>query len=123
MRVMLIEDDELGRAALKGLLQSWGCVVIEASSAQSALERWDHRLVPDFILTDYRLLGAQNGVDAVRGLREAAAREVPACVISGDTAAEVKELINVAGLLLLQKPVRPAKLRSILRHAWNQPTN
>jgi len=120
MRVMLIEDDELGRAALNGLLQSWGCVVIEASSASSALERWDHRLVPDFILTDYRLLGAQSGVDAVRSLRAAAGREVPACVISGDTAEDVKELINTAGLLLLQKPVRPAKLRSVLRHAWNQ---
>ena len=121
MRVMLIEDDELGRAALKGLLQSWGCVVTEASSANSALEQMDHRLRPDFILTDYRLLGAQSGVDAVRSLREAAACNVPACVISGDTAEDVKELINTAGLLLLQKPVKPAKLRSVLRHAWNQP--
>ncbi len=120
MRVMLIEDDELGRAALKGLLQSWGCVVTEASSANSALEQMDHRLRPDFILTDYRLLGAQNGVDAVRSLREAAACDIPACVISGDTAEDVKELINTAGLLLLQKPVKPAKLRSALRHAWNQ---
>ena len=120
MRVMLIEDDELGRAALKGLLESWGCVVIEACSVGTALERWDHRLLPDFILTDYRLLGAQNGVDAVRSLREAAAGEIPACVISGDTAEDVKELISTAGLMLLQKPVRPAKLRSVLRHAWNQ---
>jgi hypothetical protein len=60
-------------------------------------------------------------VDAVRSLREAAACDVPACVISGDTAEDVKELINTAGLLLLQKPVKPAKLRSVLRHAWNQP--
>jgi signal transduction histidine kinase len=120
MRVMLIEDDELGRAALKGLLQSWGCVVVEASTAQAALQRWDTNLMPDFILTDYRLLGAQNGVDAVRSLRAAAARDVPACVISGDTAEDVKERINMAGLLLLQKPVKPAKLRSVLRHAWNQ---
>jgi CheY-like chemotaxis protein len=121
MRVMLIEDDELGRAALKGLLQSWGCVVVEASSASSALAQWDRSLLPDFILTDYRLLGAQNGVDAVCSLRAAAAREVPACVISGDTADGVKERINTAGLLLMQKPVKPAKLRSVLRHAWNQP--
>jgi signal transduction histidine kinase len=121
MRVMLIEDDELGRAALKGLLQSWGCVVVEACTASNALERWDPKLLPDFILTDYRLLGMQNGVDAVRSLRQAAGREVPACVISGDTAEDVKERINTAGLLLLQKPVKPAKLRSVLRHAWNQP--
>jgi signal transduction histidine kinase len=122
MRVLLIEDDELGRAALKGLLQSWGCLVVEASSADAALQCWDSRSVPDFILTDYRLLGAQNGVDAVRNLRQAAARDVPACVISGDTAEEVKTLISLAGLTLLQKPVKPAKLRSVLRHARNQPT-
>ena len=122
MRVLLIEDDELGRAALKGLLQSWGCLVVEAGSADAALQCWDSRSVPDFILTDYRLLGAQNGVDAVRNLRQAAARDVPACVISGDTAEEVKTLISMAGLTLLQKPVKPAKLRSVLRHAWNQPT-
>jgi CheY-like chemotaxis protein len=121
MRVMLIEDDELGRAALKGLLQSWGCVVVEAGTAHAALQRWDTNLLPDFILTDYRLLGAQNGIEAVRSLRAVAAREVPACVISGDTAEDVKERINMAGLLLLQKPVKPAKLRSVLRHAWNQP--
>ena len=120
MRVMLIEDDELGRAALKGLLQSWGCVVVEACTASNALARWDPDRLPDFILTDYRLLGAQNGVDAVRSLREAAACEVPACVISGDTAEDVKTQINMAGLLLLRKPVKPAKLRSVLRHAWNQ---
>jgi CheY-like chemotaxis protein len=123
MRVMLIEDDELGRAALKGLLQSWGCVVIEACTASAALERWDPSLLPDFILTDYRLLGAQNGVDAVRSLRNAAARDVPACVISGDTAEDVKDLVNTAGLVLMQKPVKPAKLRSVLRHAWNQPAD
>jgi CheY-like chemotaxis protein len=122
MRVMLIEDDELGRAALKGLLQSWGCLVVEAISASTAFERWDPALLPDFILTDYRLLGAQNGVDAVRSLRQVAGRDVPACVISGDTAEDVKLRINDAGLLLLHKPVKPAKLRSVLRHAWNQPT-
>ena len=36
MRVLLIEDDALGRAALTGLLQSWGCVVVEASTAHAA---------------------------------------------------------------------------------------
>jgi hypothetical protein len=42
-------------------------------------------------------------------------------VISGDTAEEVKNLISTAGLTLLEKPVKPAKLRSVLRHAWNHP--
>jgi signal transduction histidine kinase/ActR/RegA family two-component response regulator len=117
MRVLLIEDDELGRAALQGLLQSWGCSVLDAASAQAALAHWNPALPPDFILTDYRLLGAQNGVDAVHELRALAGRDIPACILSGDTDASARQRITQAGLPLLQKPVRPAKLRSILRHA------
>jgi signal transduction histidine kinase/CheY-like chemotaxis protein len=115
MRVLLIEDDELGRAALKGLLQSWGCSVTEASTASAAIEHWNPAEIPDFILTDYRLRGAANGVETVGRLRSMAGQDIPACVISGDTAGEVKAMIQAAGLLLLQKPVKPAKLRSVLR--------
>jgi signal transduction histidine kinase/ActR/RegA family two-component response regulator len=119
MHVLLIEDDVLGRAALAGLLQSWDCSVVEAGSASHALLHWDARRPPDFIVSDYRLLGAHNGVDAVRQLRQIAGHEIPACVISGDTDAAVKDRIQAAGLVLLQKPVKPAKLRSVLRHAWS----
>jgi CheY-like chemotaxis protein len=118
MRVLLIEDDELGRAALKGLLQSWGCQVTQASTTQTALAQWNPDLLPAFIVSDYRLLDTQNGVDAVRQLRALAGRAIPACVISGDTDAGVKQRVGDAGLALLQKPVQPAKLRSVLRHAW-----
>jgi CheY-like chemotaxis protein len=73
---------------------------------------------PDFVLSDYRLRGAHSGVDAVRMVREAAGVELPACLISGDTAEVVRQQVQSAGLVLLQKPVRPAKLRSVLRHAF-----
>jgi CheY-like chemotaxis protein len=118
MRVLLIEDDALGREALRGLLQSWGCGVVEAASFAGALEQWSPSRLPDFILSDYRLLGTQNGVDAVHQLREMAGSDIPACIISGDSDASVKQRINLAGLTLLQKPVKPAKLRSVLRHAY-----
>ncbi|NVO04911.1 MAG: response regulator [Rhodoferax sp.] len=117
LRVLLIEDDELGRAALKGLLLSWGYGVVEAGTASDAIAHFNPAQPPDFILTDYRLRGALNGIDTVRQLRALAASDIPACVLSGDTAEEVKAQIQSAGLLLLQKPVKPAKLRSLLRHA------
>jgi CheY-like chemotaxis protein len=58
-------------------------------------------------------------VDAVQQLRALAGRDIPACIISGDTDEGVKQRIANAGLPLLQKPVKPAKLRNLLRHAWN----
>ena len=40
---------------------------------------------------------------------------VPACLISGDTDPGLMQAAKVAGLTLLHKPVRPAKLRSLWR--------
>jgi hypothetical protein len=54
----------------------------------------------------------------VQDLRARAGRAIAAWVISGDTDASVKAQVAAAGLLLLQKPVKPAKLRGVLRHAW-----
>jgi len=48
-------------------------------------------------------------------VRQALACELPAVVISGDTDLVVRNRVQAAGLVLLQKPVRAAKLRSAMR--------
>lgn len=116
LEVLLIEDDELGSAALSGLLRSWGCKVSVAGDAQQACELLKQSPVPEFIVSDYRLPGGENGFDAVRRSREAAGQDIAACIISGDMDARLGQEALAAGLPLLRKPVRPAKLRSILRH-------
>jgi signal transduction histidine kinase/CheY-like chemotaxis protein len=115
--ILLIEDDALGSVALKGLLESWGCKVTLADSALGARSQWNPRDPVNFVLSDYRLRGTHSGVDAVHLVRDAARCQLPACIISGDTGAEVKALIQSAGLVLLQKPIKPAQLRSVIRHA------
>ncbi len=116
LQVLLIEDDALGGVALKGLLESWGCQVTAADTALGACEFVCHAPMPDLVVSDFRLRGEHNGIDAVRMVREAVGFDVAACLISGDTAPDVREQVRAAGLVLLQKPVRPAKLRSVLRH-------
>jgi CheY-like chemotaxis protein len=116
LHILLIEDDALGSVALEGLLTSWGCQVSVAGDAQMACALLSHMPTPDFIVSDYRLRGLHNGVDAVRLLRAASGQDIAACVISGDTDVSVRQQTQAAGLVLLQKPVRPAKLRSLLRH-------
>lgn len=115
-QVLLIEDDELGSLALSGVLQSWGCRVTRVDTALAACEQVHRGLVPDVLVSDLRLRGDYNGLDAVQMVRKVLGQNVPACMISGDTANEVRAQVQAAGLLLLQKPVRPAKLRSVLRH-------
>ena len=116
LRVLLVEDDALGNVALAGLLQSWGCQVTSVGDAASASDVLENGPPPDFVLSDYRLPGSANGIDLIRQVREVLGHDVPACVISGDTDATVRQQVQAAGLVLLQKPVRPAKLRSVLRN-------
>ena len=114
--VMMIEDDVMGREALAGLLESWGYSVIAVEGAKMAADRLQKNQPPDLIISDFRLGGGINGIEAVRMLRDLAGQEISACVISGDTDAQVRQQVEDAGLVLLRKPVRPAKLRSLLRH-------
>ena len=119
MEILLIEDDALGRMALRSLLQSWQCTVRQARSVQEALLCCSSGWLPDFIISDFRLPGPHNGADAVDSVRTLVKANVAACVISGDTDASVKQLVGKSGLALLIKPVPPAKLRSVLRYAWS----
>jgi signal transduction histidine kinase/CheY-like chemotaxis protein len=117
LHILLIEDDALGSAALKLMLESWGCSVVLAAHAQAAYAYAAQSPALDFVLSDYRLPGLHTGLDAVLTLRQQLGREIAACLISGDTAEDVRQKVKEAGLSFLQKPVRPAKLRNVLRHA------
>lgn len=116
LRLLVIEDDPLGRSALATLLSSWGCTAEFAEGAQMACARYRHDQAPDVIISDFRLGDGVNGIHAVRLVRETAGHPIAACLISGDTNQELRRLAQAAGLPLLHKPVRPAKLRSLLRH-------
>jgi CheY-like chemotaxis protein len=41
---------------------------------------------------------------------------LPAIVVTADHAADVQQEVSAAGLHLLHKPVRPARLRSLITH-------
>jgi CheY-like chemotaxis protein len=113
--VLVIEDDALVRSALVGLLMAWGIKVFEASALSGALAIVADGVQPDLLISDYRLQAGDNGIEAVRQLRAALQQSLPAFLMSGDTDPELMAQAQAQGLTLLHKPVRPAKLRSLLR--------
>ena len=112
--VLVIEDDALVRESLVGLIAAWRAVVVAAEGLSGALSYLEAGLVPDLIISDYRLRDGENGIAALQQLRKRAGRAVPACLISGDTDPALLLAVRQAGLTLLHKPVRPAKLRSLI---------
>ena len=113
--IMVIEDDALAREALTSLLRGWGTVVLEAEGSSTAQKQLEPGIEPDLIISDYRLGEGDNGIEAIRRLRAVAGRPIPACLTSGDADPGLIQEAKEAGLALLHKPVRPAKLRSLIR--------
>jgi DNA-binding response OmpR family regulator len=75
------------------------------------------------IVSDYRLGEPDNGFTVIADLRQLANRTIPACLISGDTDASLMQAVRESGLTMLYKPVRPAKLRALIRRLIMPPGN
>ena len=114
-QVLVIEDNLNALHAISGLLQSWGCQVISAPSLELALAEIAVHGVPQAILSDYQLGSHDDGIAAIAAIRARTQQSIPACLISGETDEDLQRLAQDAGLTLLHKPVRPAKLRALLR--------
>src|SRR5262249_36416830 len=112
-----IDDDVLVLEGMRGILQSWGCQVETAASAEAALACLvqDGR-PPDLIISDSQLADGRGGIEAIERLRAAAGADIPAFVITGDTGPERLREASANGFHLLHKPVSPAALRATLNH-------
>ena len=115
LRILVIEDDRQSAQALRGLLDSWGCVVAVVEGLQGALTIVAGGFEPDLVLSDFRLRAGESGMQTLHSLRTQLGRPLPACLMSGDTDPELIQSCREAGLPLLHKPVRPAKLRTLIR--------
>jgi signal transduction histidine kinase len=116
LQVLLIEDNPNAREAVKELMLSWGCRVQEAANLAQALQQLQQGGVPDVVLSDYHLGASETGIACIDALRARAGSKIPACLMSGETHEDFLQEVKNADLPLLHKPVRPAKLRSLLRH-------
>ena len=113
--ILVIEDDALAREALMSLLESWGAVVYGADGLAGALVHLKQGCRPAVAISDYRLRDGEDGMTTLRQLRAASGYAIPACLMSGDTDPALLQAAKLADLPLLHKPVRPAKLRSLIR--------
>ncbi|MCA3253637.1 MAG: hybrid sensor histidine kinase/response regulator [Pseudomonadota bacterium] len=113
--VLVLDNEAESRAAMAALLESWGCRVITAATAEEAVRRSTALTAPPQLLVcDFRLGGGATGPDVIERLREEFNLTIPALVITGDTGGEVLRLVQDSGCLMLHKPVQPARLRESL---------
>ena len=115
----IVVDDEVGvRDGMRTLLEQWGCEVALAGSEDEAVDAARTLTgVPDAVIVDYRLRGGRTGVQTVERLNREFERDIPALIVTGDTAPERLREAKASGYQLVHKPVQPAMLRAFLRNA------
>lgn len=112
-RLLVIDNEEAILLSMAALLGQWGCEVLVASNYEEALKALDGK-APEVILADYHLDHGRTGCEAVRGLREHFRRELPAVMITADRSDDCRRALQRLGMPLLNKPVKPGKLRAAL---------
>jgi len=110
--VVVIDDDALVLEATEGLLKSWGCRVIAATSCDQAMESLaEIGQRPDLIVCDYLLPQGPTGLGVIETLR--GAFEIPALLISGDGTLAGSDK-GTGGYRLLHKPLNAETFRAVL---------
>lgn len=112
LRVLVIDDDALVRASTKGMIESWGAQVTLAASLFDVKSL--SPLNVDLVVCDYRLAGS-DGIEIYDYIQIDREYTLPFILISGDHSVALLQLVEQRKIRLLQKPVRPAKLRSLMQ--------
>ena len=113
--ILVVDDEAAIREGMLSLLGGWGHRVIAAASGVQMLERLPEcERRPDLIICDYRLRGDENGIAVIRRLQQAFEHEIPAMLVTGDTAPDRLQEAQASGLLLLHKPVPHGRLRAAI---------
>ena len=108
VKVLLLDDEEGVRRGMQALLEESGSEVATAASIEDAIEILKQGSV-HVLIADFRLRGADNGLDAIRRLRDIQPG-LPALLMTGETAPERLREAHDAGIPVIHKPVMPQLL-------------
>ena len=114
--VLLLDDEEAIRTSVGELLAEWGYEVIAVSTTADALAAAKQREgMIDVIVSDLRLRDGEDGLRAIEQIRQTCGFDVPALLVTGDTAPDQVLRVHESGHIVLYKPVQPKELLTVLK--------
>ena len=109
-RVLVIDDDVSVLSGMTYLLRSWGCICLTAGSVTEAIELLKKCQLIGMVISDFRLREQHSGINAIEAVRALSSTDLPALLVTGDTAPDRLREAQNSGLPLLHKPVAPEQL-------------
>ncbi|WP_417567375.1 NahK/ErcS family hybrid sensor histidine kinase/response regulator [Marinobacter sp.] len=113
--ILVIDNEPAVLESMQLLLERWGCEVLTAGSKVQALEVLEHAgQIPAIILADCHLDSGLTGYDAVHAVRRYLGKDIPAAIITADRSDDTRKLLRAQYLPILNKPVKPNRLRALM---------
>jgi len=115
-KLLVVDDDEMVLNSTASILVAWECQVTLATTVTQVEQYLQDGMTWDMVISDYQLENNATGIDVISMVHQRLSRNIPCILVSGDTGPTVLKLAAVSGYHLLHKPVKPAKLRSLVIH-------
>ncbi|MGQ8364878.1 PAS domain-containing hybrid sensor histidine kinase/response regulator [Glaciecola sp. 1036] len=114
LKILCIDDQQENLDAMRTLLNKWGCTVEVARNYEIGLEK-AKEFDPHILLVDYQLGKGPDGLEIIDLIRQQQNIILPACLVTAKRGDDLLKLCNEQGVNYLAKPLKPAKLRSLLQ--------
>lgn len=114
--ILVIDNDTSICAGMDTLLSSWGCRTTSATSVRDLNIEMLQQDCPDLVIADYHLDNGETGIDAVKELHTSLGQVLPVLMITANRSQDLKQQVRELGYHLLNKPIKPHKLKSMLRY-------
>lgn len=115
--VWVIDNDANICEGMARLLGGWDCIVITALSLEHLGQQvnivQDHA---DILIVDYHLDNDETGLSAASIINKGRTVSIPTLMITANYSKLLKNEVESTGILLLNKPVKPMKLKTTMLH-------
>lgn len=113
--IAVVENEKVILSGMEIILARWGCHPIGCDSGEVLKERLLREHIRlDALIVDLRLRNNEDGLEVVENVRMLLNINLPALVITGDTAWEKLQSAHESGIHVIHKPITPDTLREKL---------
>ncbi|VAV87820.1 hypothetical protein MNBD_ALPHA02-1111 [hydrothermal vent metagenome] len=115
-RIIILNNEG---TSLISIMRHWGHEVVDFNTCGAVMDFLESEdFIPDLIISEMQLQDA-SGIESVKAIQKKIAKTLPAIIMTG-AGGEMVEQAQDCGFSLLEKPVKPAKLRSMVSYLVQQ---
>lgn len=114
LRILCVDDQQENLDAMQTLLSKWGIEVQTAQDYDQAIAN-AQTFLPQILLVDYQLGKGPDGLEIIEAIRATLNTVIPACLVTAKRGDDLIKLCKEQGVNYLSKPLKPAKLRTLIQ--------